>query len=183
MVIDKEKINYLLEEVQRGNKTAFEEFFYIYQPFVFRFIYKYTGNSKNTEDLLQDTFINFWQAREKLNLQESPLAYLLKIARNLAINEVTRDHSKQLVDIDNESISSIHNDPLKEYERKFLNEELQFWIDKLPEKCRAVFIMSRYEDMSYNEISSSLNISLQTVKNQMNKALTYLRKHISYNKN
>lgn len=179
MAIDKEKINYLLEEVQRGNQVAFEEFFYIYQPFVFRFIYRYTGDVKIAEDLVQDTFINFWQAREKLNFQKSPLAYLVKIARNLAINEVTRNPSNELLDIDNESISSIQNDPVKEYDRKFLNEEIQFWINKLPEKCRAIFIMSRYDEMSYNEISSSLNISLQTVKNQMNKALAFLRKHIS----
>ncbi|MGE5500238.1 MAG: sigma-70 family RNA polymerase sigma factor [Syntrophothermus sp.] len=52
-------------------------------------------------------------------------------------------------------------------------------MNTLPERCRAIFLLSRYEDMSYSEIAEALEISLQTVKNQMSKAIAILKKRLA----
>ena len=55
------------------------------------------------------------------------------------------------------------------------------YIDQLPQKCRLVFSLSRFEDMSYSEIADNLGISVKTVENQISKALKVLREKIFKN--
>ena len=52
-------------------------------------------------------------------------------------------------------------------------------LDALPEKCRQIFVMSRYEELKYKEIAEKLNISIKTVETQMSKALKALRKNLA----
>jgi len=56
-----------------------------------------------------------------------------------------------------------------------LQEEIDTAIDNLPERCRLVFVLSRFEEMSYRQIAEQLNISMKTVENQISKALKSLR--------
>lgn len=173
--ISERKTYILLEQIKDSSQAAFEEFFNIYQPAVFRFLFRFTGDKDVAEDLTQDTFIKFWYMREKIDLVLSPTAYLFKIARNSAINNITRSRLNEDFDVDQQS----NGDPQMEYEFSFLMDDFQKAINELPERCRAVFILSRYENLSYLEISQALDISLQTVKNQMNKAISVLRVKLS----
>lgn len=168
----REKVSILLEQIKNDDENAFEGFFYIYQPAVFRFLYRYTGDSDTSDDLTQETFIKFWLNRSKIDLTLSPTAYLFRIAHNLAVNSRLRDIKKGDVNWE-EQVGEEY--PAEKYEHSFLMGDFQNAINNLPERCRAIFIMSRYEDLSYDEIAKSLGISLQTVKNQMNKAINYLR--------
>lgn len=177
--VDEAKLNTILADIKEGSMPAFEEFFYHYQPSVYRFIYRYTGEKESAEDLTQDTFIKFWQFRANIDLNSSPVALLYRIARNSSLNYVTRrPHTESY--IDNEDILvSICRNPEKEYEQAFLMDDFQKAINMLPERCRAIFVLSRYSDMPYAEIADVLQISLQTVKNQMNKAISILKKRLS----
>lgn len=169
----------LFSRIKSGDEEAFEEFFYIYQPSVFRFLYRYTGDNASADDILQDTFIKFWEIRDKLDLSSSPNALLYKIARNLAINFISRKPPVQPLYDANDMLINICINPEKEYEQAFLMDDYQKAINTIPEKCRAIFILSRYEGFSYTEISEMLEISLQTVKNQMNKAISILKKRLA----
>lgn len=177
--IDQKEIQDLLISIKNGDESAFEEFFHIYQPVVSRFLYRYTGDNQISDDILQDTFIKLWMVRETLDISSSPVALLFRIARNLALNAVTRRPAHQPIYGNDEILVSYCLNPDKEYENAFLMDDFQKAINTLPERCRAIFLLSRYEDMSYSEIAESLEISLQTVKNQMSKAIAILKKRLS----
>jgi RNA polymerase sigma-70 factor (ECF subfamily) len=177
--LEEYKLQELFYRIKLGDDSAFEEFFIMYQPSVFRFLYRFTGDTQATDDILQDTFIKFWEVKEKLDLSSSPNALLYKIARNLAINYITRKPPVQPLYDSNDVLVNIFINPEKEYEQAFLMDDYQKAINTLPERCRAIFILSRYEGFSYSEIAAMLEISLQTVKNQMNKAISILKKRLS----
>ena len=69
--------------------------------------------------------------------------------------------------------------PDQEVEAKELNTKIQTVINNLPERCRQVFVLSRYEGKKYKEIAALMGISIKTVENQMLKALKTLRKAVS----
>ena len=68
---------------------------------------------------------------------------------------------------------------LEMLEEHDLQRRLKAALDKLPEKCRIVFLMSRYDELSYAEISQQLDISVKTVENQIGKALKLLRGYLA----
>ncbi len=170
----------LAEQICAGELNAFKEFFFDNQPKVFRFLYRYTHDSDIAEDLTQETFINFWKAKERLDPQRPIKYFLFRIARNLALNYLMRTpHVLRYSNDEDNSLIALAKNPQLEYERYFLMDDFQKAIDTLPERCRAIFILSRYHNLSYNEIAETLEISLQTVKNQINKAIAILRKKLS----
>ncbi len=173
------KILCLLRRIKEKDETAFKEFFYLLQPSVFHFLYRFTSDISAAEDLTQDTFIKFWENIDNLDLSLSPKSYLFRIAKNLAINFVSRKPPVDLIDENETIINIISKDRMINFDSVFLNDEYQKAINTLPERCRLVFILSRFEGFDYSEIAAGLEISLQTVKNQMNKALSILRKKLA----
>ncbi len=127
------------------------------------------------EDLVQELFLEIWNKRDRINITSSFKSYLSRSIVNRSLNwlrankQVFEDAETGLMHkTDNYSISAeIQKDELESY----LNE----CIDELPEKCRLVFILSRYEELSYKEIANKLEISVKTVENQISKALKLLR--------
>lgn len=177
--LDEDRIVHLCQQIKLGDESAFEEFFTLLQPYIYRFLFRFNCNREIAEDLTQETFIKFWQNRDKLDTSLSPLAYLYRISRNLSLN-YSRD-VKQTESFGNktEFLLAFFKNPEKDYEDSCLIDDFQKAIITLPNRCREIFILSRYHDMSYSEIADTLEIALQTVKNQMNKAIAILRKRLS----
>jgi RNA polymerase sigma-70 factor (ECF subfamily) len=170
----------LAEEIRRGNAPAFEEFFHALSPELFRFLYRFTHERQAAEDLTQDAFARFWLARERINPDLGPKSYLFRIARNLAADDLSRrNRTRRESDTGGDILVQLATDPTEAYERSLTADRLQRSLSILPERCRAVFVLTRYHDLSYEEAAQTLDISLQTVKNQMNKALSLLRKALA----
>ncbi len=177
--INLEECSQNIRRVIEGDILAFKEFFILMQPCIYKFLYRYLLDPDAAKDLTQDTFINFWTHRSQLDYLQSPKAYLYKIARNLACNHLTRNHSDSKVSLDkNEFLFSLVN-PEEEYDKQFLMDDFQSAVNSLPERCRATFILCKYEGFHYSEIAEILDVSLQTVKNQMNKSISILKKLLS----
>jgi RNA polymerase sigma-70 factor (ECF subfamily) len=176
---EEDQIQYLVSEIKNNNKEAFRDFFFCFQPKVFRFLYRYTSIKEIAEDLTQETFIKFWEVKENLDISSSPVSYLFRIATNLANNYVSRKPALQPIYEKDELLVNICKDPDKELDQVILMDDFQKAINTLPERCRAIFILSRFDGYEYSEISDTLKISLQTVKNQMNKAISILRKQLA----
>jgi len=177
--IEESELLSIIAEIKHGNREAFKKFFSAFQPSVYYFIYRYTCDKEAAEDLCQETFVKFWLFRNKLDLSSSPKAYLFRIARNLAFNYLTRKPPVNSYDADENLLISISRNPQQDYETYALVDDLQKALNILPERCRTTFILSRYEGLEYSEIAESMNVSLQTVKNQMNKAITILKKELA----
>lgn len=174
----KKEIIELLTKFKNGDDKAFKELFFMFHSDVFRFLYFFLHNREEAEELLQDTFLNFWRSRENIDISVSPKNYLLKIARNLAINFIERERRKRKLEAhDNLDFQSFvaRDSGVEDFE---ITDLILSILDELPERCKEVFILSRYNNLSIKEISGVLGISVQTVKNHLTKALKHFRKRL-----
>lgn len=169
----------LIGKIKNGDCDAFKKFFFLYQPGIYRFLYRYLCDKEAASDLTQDTFIKFWKSRELIDPTLFPKAYLYKIARNYALNYLERNHSISNNNLHRIDELSLVLYPDEEYDKYFIIDDLQKAVNELPEKCKTTFILSRFEGFDYSEIAGIMQVSLQTVKNQMNKAIAVLKKRLS----
>lgn len=170
-----------ISKIKSGDTETFKKFFFDNYNDVFKFIYRMTFNREVAKDLTQDTFLNFYQSLERLNPSISPNYYLFRIAKNVTLNYLTRKENFIKIEMEDlDSNDSSFFDANKIYDAKFFEDEIQKAIETLPNKCRAVFILSRFQNLTHQEIAETLEISLQTVKNQINKAISILRKKLSH---
>jgi RNA polymerase sigma-70 factor, ECF subfamily len=178
IMYDKQHITNLIFLIKNGDQNAFKQFFTLFYADIYRFLFKYLFNSDDAEDLCQETFIKFWQQRANIDSSSYPRAYLYKIAKNLAFNHTTRKPASVSYDYNIKLVTLAGKDPHLDYENAELAEECRKVISELPERCRMTFILSRYEGFDYSEIADTMGVSLQTVKNQMSKAINYLKKKL-----
>lgn len=153
---------------------------------VFRRFYVPLGRTVNrmlndpdaTEDIVQEVFIKIWNNRETLQFNFSVKAYLYRAAINAALNYLEK--SKKLVSLDTDALPEpAHSDVEDQFNLKEVESHIQDALNSLPPACKAIFVLSRYEDMSYREIAESMQLSPKTVENQMGKALKLMRDYLS----
>lgn len=133
-------------------------------------------NDENlAEDLAQEVFYELWKRRSELSITLSLKAYLRRATVNKSLNYI-RDYRKVRFELE-DKVDEKTAQPLvsERMEAAELQEQIDRAIDGLPERCRIIFILSRFEDMTYNEIAELLGISAKTVENQISKALRLLR--------
>jgi len=174
--IDNDRVVFLLGKIKEKDEAAFKEFFFLFQPSIFYYLFKFVYNRATAEDLTQETFIKFWLNANRLDLTLSGKAYLYKIAHNLAINHTKRSPKDATYEYEESQMNSHSGKANIDY--LFLLDDYQKAVSSLPERCRAVFTLCRFDGFEYSEIAEILDISLQTVKNQMSKALAVLRKRL-----
>lgn len=152
---------------------GFEKLFRdLYSP-IAKKIFFIIKDTQAAEDLAQDIFIKLWEKRNTLEVSVSLPAYLHRAASNRAFNHLRNTHSF----LEIESLSELETSPVEEIDFENRYKKL---LDLLPPACRAIFIMSREDEMSYKEIAENLNISIKTVENQMTKALKIMREKITH---
>lgn len=134
---------------------------------------KYIGDLDESKNLVHDVFIAVWEKYEDLPEDTNFRSYLFTSTRNRCLNYI-RDRKKvvPLEGTHEQGMASEDNS----LEARELEKEIELAINTLPEKCRIVFEMSRYEDLKYAEIAEKMNISVKTVEAHMSKALSLLRK-------
>ncbi|MDP2302785.1 MAG: RNA polymerase sigma-70 factor [Ignavibacteria bacterium] len=176
--VDDKKLAELITGIKGKNHEAFREFFMIFQPGIFHYLIRLTCDKSLAQDLTQETFLKFWICSEKIDINSSPKAYLYKIARNLALNSIRQKHSTISYDEDESLLIYFSRRSEAEIDSLFFVDDYQKAVNSLPERCKTVFLLSRFNGFDYSEIAETMEISLQTVKNQMNKALSVLRKRL-----
>lgn len=179
--------DYLWNKIIKGDEKAFMVLFREMYPFLRNFVNKLIGNSLEAEEVVQDTFVNIWLSRDKISIQSSIKPYLYQTAHNLAINRIEKlqrnknlpnqvastDQWKQIHDL-----FTIDNDFVAAFEAKETEESILQAINKLPDNCREIFILSRYNDLSYEEIANRLGLSNSTIRVQIFRALEFLRDYL-----
>lgn len=170
----------LLELMQQGSRLAFNE---IYERFWFKLFSiaaKRINSRDDAKDLVQDLFFSLWMKRHSIVISTSLSAYLFsaikyKIINNIESRMVKENYldslNKAVIDYDNSTHDTIINSDLE--------HSLDIGINQLSPKVKEVFVLSRKENLSINEIAERLNLSDQTVKNQISKAIRILRIHLS----
>ena len=156
---------------------AFDIIYRRYSRRLFGFVYRYVKQETDTEEIVQEVFVKIWKSRDKLNVYSSFESFLFTIAHNATVNLLKKrateqkyiDHVKSLQHIQEayEMTDEIH---YKELKQKF-----QGLLDELSPRQREIFQLSREEGLSNKEIAGRLGISVQTVKNHLVTALSFLK--------
>jgi RNA polymerase sigma-70 factor (ECF subfamily) len=157
-------------------KEEFRETYNRFFDSIRSYLFYRSGNTELSTDIAQETFLKIWQKQIKYHPQKTK-AMLYKIASDMFVNHIRREkvEGDYLKTIKLNFIEKGHDTTL-EYEE--LKQAYEKALAKLPEKQRVVFLMSRMEDFTYQEIAERLQISVKAVEKRMSLALAELRKVI-----
>ncbi len=158
--------------------TQFEALFSKWYSPLCRASQRVVRDKDAAEDIVQEVFIRFWNKNSQFPEDLDHKAYLYKSVYNSSFNFLARQklESKPLPEIVLQVAAKETSD--SEILRKETEEAIRLGLEELPPACKQVFLLSRYEDLSYKEIAFTLDISIKTVEAQMSKALRMLRKHL-----
>lgn len=157
--------------VGKDDVEAFQLLYFRYADPLFRFLWRRTGERETAEDLVQELFSRVWKNRSRLDPNRSLKAYCYQTAGNLAIDHLRRKTSSPINELAELPNPAIQPDELAFERRTRINKALA----ALPDGQRRVFCLSRFEGLKYSEIAQTLEISIKTVENHMNRALKKLR--------
>ena len=165
-----------LEELGKGDHKAFDMLYIQYSPRLKHFLTGFIKNRDEASDMTQDIFYKIWTNRETISKVDSFKAYLFRMARNMIYDyyehSLIEENYQQ-----KEQRRSTYDDLIEEelYARE-LSLLIDIAVEKMPPQRRNIFIMSRKDGLSNEEIAQRLNISKRTVENHMTQALAELRK-------
>jgi RNA polymerase sigma-70 factor (ECF subfamily) len=163
------------EDIKQGNKEAFDNLFLFYYQQLCRFAFAFTQDRNNSEEVVQRMFVRLWENRKKIIIPKSEKAYLCKSVYNeylkYARSKKTRDlHYNNYLYFYESDEDAEHFEELKNY----LNKA----IEKLPNRCKEIFILNKIEGLTQKEIADVLGISVKTVENQIAIAVSKLREDL-----
>ncbi len=160
-----------------GREEDLERIFLRYHRYIVVTAYQLLHEDGRAQDLVQDLFFSLWTKRKDLRVDGSLKAYLRKAIVNRCIDEIRRE--KRFKTDDDSKLATYSATTSSAADAKLHATELQQLInraiDRLPDRCRTVFALSRFQQLSNKEIAQKLDISIKTVENQMTKALRQLR--------
>lgn len=155
---------------------TFERIFKEHHSHCLAFATHYIGDPYEAEEVVQLVFSQLWEKRANIAILGSERSYLFSAIRNTAISQ----WRKQTVRSEKETSFGKMQDVEvhMSLQARELEGKLELALDKLPERCREVFVLSRKQQLKYAEIASVMNISVKTVENQMGKALKILHQEL-----
>lgn len=184
MSVDHQTERDLLCRAQRGDYDAFDELYSLLEPSIGRFVRRLIGYGQEAEDIVQDTFIAFYQNLHRVNPEEYVRPYVFRIARNRCYDILRRQGRYEQLSLDDEPTSVRVSFDLSEQNGTppedvahwlLLHLEVQETMEQLPELQRQALILYCEEGMSYAEIAEVMDVSLGTVKSRIFHAKKTLR--------
>ena len=168
-----------VEQEEWVDEQAFEMVFKRHFKALHAYALAIVKDSAEAEEVVQTVFLKLWEKREKLKITTSLKAYLYRAVYYGSINHLKHEkvrmkHSEQQLYINQQEAAS-ESMAFSEEREEELSERFKRALDLLPEKCRMVFYLSRFEELKYQEIAQRLDISVKTVEAHMGKALKTLR--------
>ncbi len=171
----------LLADLRMGDETALRRLFDQHYPLLMGDIYRLVPDEDTCKDLAQEVFVELWRKRSDIDIHTSLRAYLRRAAVNRALNHI-KIHRRISLDDGDQFTNTADTSPrdiAQQETQESLEQALHAAIETLPEKCRLVFSLSRFEHHSHSEIAEKLNISVKTIENQITKAMKILREALS----
>lgn len=166
-------------ELKEGDITAFEMFFKTYYQPLCNYAYSFIQDRDEAEEIVQSAFLSVWEKRDSLDIKISLKSYLYTMVRNTSLNVIKHEKIKQkyvgqALAFNERSHEGVAQSVLSSELEERIHKAMQI----LPEQCRIVFKLSRFEELKYSEIAEHLGISIKTVENHMGKALKIMREQL-----
>jgi len=173
----------LLLLIQKDDKVAFYNLYERYSKRLYQFVLMYIKQEADAEEIVQEVFVKIWEAREKLDVHTSFESFLFTVAYNATISLFRKrltekkylEHLKHLQQLNNAP------DLIDEVLFNELNEKVLSLLNELTPRQKEIFLLSREDGLTQNEIAIKLKISVLTVKKHMVNTLAFLKSGIDNN--
>lgn len=159
-----------------ADEAAFKALFTEHYKGMYSYACIILKDEAEAEEIVQSVFVKLWEKQSSLQIETSLKAYLYRMVYNDCMNLIK--HQAVVLKFQKEKMYAMKNERDNAEDKiaaTQLNEKLSSALRELPEQCRTIFQLSRFEDLKYREIAVQLGISEKTVENQMGKALKLLR--------
>lgn len=143
---------------------------------MYSYAYTFLKDEVHAEEIVQSVFLKIWEKKDGLQVQQSLKSYLYRMVHNDCMNLLQHESVKaKYIQEKRYTMKNENETTGKKMQAVELEEKFRIALRDLPEQCRTIFQLSRFEDMKYREIAHHLGIAEKTVENQMGKALKILR--------
>jgi RNA polymerase sigma-70 factor (family 1) len=170
----------LIRQIKQGDRAAFTEVYKRYAESLAGFAASKLYDLDDARDVLHDLFVKLWEDRYTLSINDNLRSFLFAAIRYKIIDKIRRNVTRQEYDV---LLKALAEPQANGIEQQMEAKELQALVDhsleQLPAKTKLIYQLSRNEHLSITEIAQRLNLSEQTVKNQLSIALKHLRQAIA----
>jgi RNA polymerase sigma-70 factor (ECF subfamily) len=158
-----------------NGEIIFEQVFKDHFKSLHAYAYTIIKDDIMAEEMVQNVFFKLWEKKENIQVQQSLAAYLYRSVYNECLNYIKHQKVRAAHQVYVQKTGTESQDAADNANMKDLEKRLAEALNDLPEQCRTIFQMSRFEELKYREIADKLGIAVKTVENQMGKALKILR--------
>ena len=174
----------LIEQIRDNDKTAFTILIETNKDQVFRIAMGFVHDRALAEDIVQDVFIKFWEIRNDFELTAKLSTWLYRVTANMSINAIRKNKlssvfssfsNKKYGDNDSQTYESTLNDEGQksaddDFRQEHIKVALKNSIDSLPKRQKMAFVLSKYQNFSYKEISEIMELSVSSVESLLHRA-------------
>ena len=169
----------LMREIKADNMFAFDLIYKKYSKKLYKFGYSLLKSHEETENLVQDVFLNLWENRNKVEKDSSIKSYIFAITYNSAISILRKKAMESKFVEYLKSLQIINEKPVNmELEYTELTNKINEIVYALPQRQKEVYLLHKVEALKYSEIAVLLDISVNTIENHMSRALKTIRKKL-----
>ena len=166
----------LMQEIKADNMFAFDTLYEKYCRKLYKFGFSLLKSKEETENLIQDVFLNLWENRHRVENNASIQSYVFTIAYHSAVSILRKKARDQQFFDYLTTIREDLEDPVNvEVEYKELTVKLEEIIKNLPPRQKEIYLLHKVEGLRYEAIAEQLNISVNTIETHMSRALKTIR--------
>lgn len=172
-----------MKRVRSKEISDFDQLYLFYYPKLVRFSREYVFSLEDAENLVQDVFMVLWEQRKEIDVEHIS-SYLFRLVKNKSVDflrhKIMSTEKKQVIRDSQLKEYEHHLHAAEQFNEGFLREEdmesiINNAIQSLPERCRDIFLLSRFEGMTHQQIADKFDISSNTVNNHITLAMKKLR--------
>ena len=174
-----------IDALRKGDKKKFETLFTKHYPPLVEYVYRIIHDREAAKDIVSEIFCQLWDERWNLDIQYSFQSYLYKMAYHKSISSlrhqvvIQKYIATSTADLYFQQIIQTPEEEMDLLSKDFYHYLMEA-VDKLPPRCKEIFILSKIEHKSHQKIAEMLNISVKTIETQLSIALTRLRKELNW---
>lgn len=173
-----------ITRINQGDEKAYGVLFELYYDKLLYIAVSYVGNREDAQEIVQDVFVKIWKKRNLIDGNRNINNFLYLMTRNACLDFLRKRKSRLNIyrdTLQEEALvnySALADDVSSSVIEKELEKQVLKALELLPEKCKTVFVKSRFEGLKRKEISEELHISVKTVENHLTRALKHMRVHL-----